>query len=72
MEQVSMKRREHRLKPDAKKKTRQTARRTKSQKRIRRKGLGTRIASAFRDIGLRPGEEIQELRIQIQPVDFEE
>jgi plasmid stability protein len=38
-----------------------------------RKGLGTRIASHFRDIGLREGEEIQELRdIRLQVPDFDE
>ncbi len=38
-----------------------------------RKGLGTRIASHFRGIGLRDGEEIQELRnIKLQIPDFEE
>jgi antitoxin FitA len=37
-----------------------------------RKGLGTRIASRFRKIGLRPGEEIPELRdIRLQVPDFE-
>jgi plasmid stability protein len=38
----------------------------------RRKGLGTRIAEHFRDIGLRPGEEIPELDIKLQIPDFEE
>lgn len=38
-----------------------------------RKGLGTRIAERFRGIGLRPGEEIQELHdIKLQIPDFEE
>lgn len=38
-----------------------------------RKGLGTEIASLFRDIGLKPGEEIRELRdIRLQVPDFEE
>ena len=38
-----------------------------------RKGLGTRIAEHFRDIGLKPGEEIQELRnIKLQVPEFEE
>jgi plasmid stability protein len=38
-----------------------------------RKGLGTRIASHFRNIGLRDGEEIRELRdIRLQVPDFEE
>ena len=37
------------------------------------KGLGTEIASLFRDIGLMPGEEIRELRdIRLQVPDFEE
>jgi antitoxin FitA len=36
-------------------------------------GLGTRIAAHFRGIGLRKGEEIQELRdIKLQIPDFEE
>ena len=35
-------------------------------------GLGTRIASRFRDVGLRPGEEIKEIRnIRLQIPDFE-
>ncbi len=39
----------------------------------RRKGLGTEIAELFRGIGLRPGEEIPELRgFTIEPPDFEE
>ena len=38
-----------------------------------RKGLGTEIASLFRKVGLKPGEEIQELRdIRLQVPDFEE
>lgn len=38
-----------------------------------RKGLGTEIADLFRDIGLRPGEEIPELRgFTLEPPDFEE
>ncbi len=38
-----------------------------------RKGLGTRIAAHFRNIGLREGEEIRELRdIRLQVPDFEE
>ena len=37
-----------------------------------RKGLGTEIASLFRGVGLKPGEEIQELRdIRLQVPDFE-
>jgi antitoxin FitA len=36
-------------------------------------GLGTEIAELFRGIGLRPGEEIQELRdIKLQIPDFKE
>ena len=36
------------------------------------KGLGTRIAEHFREIGLKPGEEIRELRdIKLQVPDFE-
>jgi len=36
------------------------------------KGLGTRIASRFRGIGLKEGEEIPELRgFTIEPPDFE-
>jgi hypothetical protein len=35
--------------------------------------LGTEIAQLFRRTGLKPGEEIRELRqIEIQPADFEE
>ena len=37
-----------------------------------RKGLGTAIASLFRDVGLKPGEEIPELDIHIEPAKFEE
>ncbi len=38
-----------------------------------RKGLGTEIAELFRGIGLKPGEEIQELRdIKLQIPDFGE
>jgi len=38
-----------------------------------RKGLGTEIAELFRGIGLRPGEEIPELRgFTIEPPDFKE
>ena len=38
-----------------------------------RKGLGTEIAELFRGIGLRPGEELPELRgFTIEPPDFEE
>ena len=38
-----------------------------------RKGLGTEIASLFRDVGLKPGEEIPELHdIHIEPAEFEE
>jgi plasmid stability protein len=38
-----------------------------------RKGLGTRIASRFRKIGLRKGEEIPELRgFTLEPPDFQE
>jgi plasmid stability protein len=38
-----------------------------------RKGLGTEIAELFRGIGLRPGEEIPELRgFTVEPPDFEE
>ena len=38
-----------------------------------RKGLGTRIASRFRKIGLRKGEEIRELHdIQLRVPDFKE
>ena len=35
------------------------------------KGLGTEIAALFRDVGLKPGEEIQELPdIHLQVPDF--
>jgi antitoxin FitA len=38
-----------------------------------RKGLGTRIASHFRKVGLRKGEEIPELKgFTIEPPDFAE
>ena len=38
-----------------------------------RKGLGTEIAELFRGIGLRPGEEIQEIHdIKLQIPEFEE
>jgi plasmid stability protein len=38
-----------------------------------RKGLGTEIAELFRGIGLKPGEEIEELHdIKLQIPDFEE
>lgn len=41
--------------------------------RRQRKGLGTEIAELFRGIGLKPGEEIQELHdIKLQIPDFEE
>ena len=37
-----------------------------------RKGLGTRIAERFREIGLKPGEDIRELRdIKLRVPDFE-
>ncbi|OLD00557.1 MAG: toxin-antitoxin system [Acidobacteria bacterium] len=39
----------------------------------RRKGLGTRIASHFRKVGLRKGEEFPELKgFTIEPPDFAE
>ena len=39
----------------------------------KRKGLGTRIASHFRKVGLRKGEEIPELRgFTLEPPDFGE
>ncbi|HKW65452.1 MAG TPA: Arc family DNA-binding protein [Candidatus Acidoferrum sp.] len=38
-----------------------------------RKGLGTEISELFRGIGLKPGEELPELRgFTIEPPDFEE
>jgi antitoxin FitA len=38
-----------------------------------RKGLGTEIAQLFRGIGLKPGEEIEELHdIKLQIPDFDE
>jgi plasmid stability protein len=41
--------------------------------RSQRKGLGTEIANLFRGIGLKPGEEIEELHdIKLQIPDFEE
>ena len=36
------------------------------------RGLGTEIAEMFRGIGLREGEEIPELRFEMQIPDFEE
>jgi antitoxin FitA len=45
---------------------------TKEEDRQER-GLGTEIAELFRGIGLRPGEEIRELRdIKLREPDFEE
>lgn len=39
----------------------------------RREGLGTRIASHFREVGLREGEEFPELKgFTIEPPDFSE
>jgi antitoxin FitA len=39
----------------------------------RSRKMGTEIAQLFRRDGLKPGEEIRELRgIEIQPADFEE
>jgi plasmid stability protein len=41
--------------------------------RNQRKGLGTEIAELFRGIGLKPGEEIEELHdIELQIPDFDE
>jgi len=41
--------------------------------RNQRKGLGTEIAELFRGIGLKPGEEIEELHdIKLQIPDFDE
>lgn len=38
-----------------------------------KKGLGTEIAELFREVGLKPGEEIPELRgFTIEPPDFGE
>jgi antitoxin FitA len=37
-----------------------------------RKGLGTEIATHFRNIGLRKGEQIKNLHIRIKPPDFSE
>ena len=46
---------------------------TKSEGTAKSKGLGTRISERFRGIGLREGEEIQELRdIKLQIPDFSE
>lgn len=42
------------------------------RKAYQKKGLGTEIVELFRGIGLRPGEEIPELRITIEPPDFGE
>ena len=71
-----MKHREHRLKSRQtrrpKKKARQAVRHATSQSHTRREGIGTKIASRFRQIGLKSGEEIQDLQMQIQLVDSEE
>jgi len=58
----------------AKSKKRKGKRRIASNVKARQgKGLGTRIAELFRGIGLRPGEEIPELRgFTIEPPDFGE
>ncbi len=41
--------------------------------RSQQKGLGTEIAELFRGIGLKPGEEIEELHdMKLQIPDFEE
>jgi plasmid stability protein len=46
---------------------------TKPEVISRRGGLGTEIAALFRGIGLRPGEEISEIRdIKLQIPDFKE
>ena len=46
---------------------------TKNEGNSKRKGLGTEIAELFRGIGLKPGEEIQELGgFTIKPPDFKE
>jgi hypothetical protein len=45
----------------------------KSKTSNREYGLGTRIASRFHKIGLRQGEEIQELRgFSLEPINFED
>lgn len=44
-----------------------------TKKESNSKGLGTEIASLFKDIGLRDGEEIAELHdIHIEPAKFDE
>ena len=56
-----------------KKKAQRTTRQAKAQARAPRTGLGTRIARRFRKIGLRPGEEILELReIHLYMPNFED
>jgi plasmid stability protein len=46
---------------------------TRSEDSSRKTGLGTEIASLFRGIGLKPGEEIRELRdMKLQVPNFEE
>lgn len=46
---------------------------TKTETPSNRKGLGTRIASHFREVGLRKGEEFPELKgFTLEPPDFGE
>lgn len=46
---------------------------TKTEGASQKGGLGTEIAALFRGIGLKPGEEIKELRgFTIEPPDFGE
>jgi hypothetical protein len=50
-----------------------TARRGRKQARARHDALGTTISRLFKGIGLRPGEEIPELRdIHLQIPNFED
>ena len=44
----------------------------KDDERTHRIGLGTRISDRFRGIGLKPGEEIEELRGHVLKSPFEE
>lgn len=45
----------------------------KGEESNRKGGLGTEIAALFRGIGLKPGEEIEEIRgFTIEPPDFGE
>jgi len=60
-----------RRKVGQKNKSRHIPKRANSQASNRKYGLGSEIASLFRGIGLKPGEEIQELHdLTLKTVDF--